>query len=186
MTQTLHRFAPLDLEVTRSTTEGRTVCGIVAPFDVVALVNDGAGPYKEALKRGAFTKTIQERGDKVKFLAHHDKRSNPLGKATLLREDAAGLYGEFYVSKTAAGDEVLELVRDGALDAFSVGFLPIRHAKSSAGVVERTEVALREVSVVTFPAYADAVVTAVREEVRPSGLSLVEARLRLEALQEAS
>ena len=44
------------------------------------------------------------------------------------------MYGEARVSKTAAGDEVLELVRDGALDSFSVCFQPItdRIAKDGA------------------------------------------------------
>ena len=176
----LHRFAPIDLERAKGG-DGRTIVGIVAPFNVPATVSDGGAPYRESFRFGAFAKTIAERGDKVKFLSQHDRRSNPLGRATLLREDTAGLYGEFRVSKTAAGDETLELVKDGALDAFSVGFAPIRSAKTKDGVVERTEVALREVSIVTFPAYADAVIEAVREET-PSGLSIVEARARLERL----
>jgi hypothetical protein len=65
------------------------------------------------------------------------------------------------VSKTTAGDEALELLRDGALDSFSVGFAPIRHVKRDK-VTVRTEVALREASLVTFPAYEDALVQAVR------------------------
>lgn len=175
----LTRFAP-DIEVSRSG-DGRTVCGLIAPFNIAATVDDGDGPYRESFTRSAFTKTIAERGDKVKFLAHHNKRTNPLGRATLLREDASGVYGEFLVSKTQAGDEVLELVRDGVLDSFSVGFIPIRSRRNHEGVVERSEVALRETSIVAFPAYADAVVSAIREDTG-SGLSIVEARARLEAL----
>lgn len=149
-----------DIEV-RSDGTGRTVHGIVVPFDRVARVSDGGPSYDEAFQRGAFAKTIAERGSKVKLLSQHDSRSNPLGRATLLREDAAGLYGEFSVSKTRAGDEALELVRDGALDSFSVGFKPVNHAMR-AGVKWRTEVGLREASLVTFPAYEEAFVGGVR------------------------
>jgi HK97 family phage prohead protease len=159
----LTRATPADLEI-RS--DGRTVVGLVVPFGRQARVQDGphGRPYMESFRRGAFARTIAERGaHRVKLLGQHNARSNPLGRATLLREDAAGLYGEFRISQTRAGDEHLALLRDGALDAFSVGFVPVAPAASHwAAEVERTEVALREVSLVSFPAYADALVSAVR------------------------
>lgn len=161
MTESLSRAFTGDIEV-RADSTGRTVTGIVVPFDRTARVSDGGPSYDEAFQRGAFAKTIAERGAKVKLLSQHNARTNPLGRATLLREDAAGLYGEFSVSRTQAGDEALELIRDGALDSFSVGFAPIKHEKRN-GVVWRTEVALREASLVTFPAYSDALVSGLRE-----------------------
>lgn len=149
-----------DIEI-RSDGGGRTVHGIVVPFDRVARVSDGGPSYMEGFRRGAFARTIQHRGDRVKLLSQHNARTNPLGRATLLREDSAGLYGEFHVSRTAAGDEALELLKDGALDSFSVGFSPIQH-KRDAEAVWRTEVGLREASLVTFPAYEGALVGGVR------------------------
>jgi HK97 family phage prohead protease len=137
------------------------VHGIVVPFGRTALVSDGGPRYEEGFDRGAFAKTIRERGDKVKLLSQHNSRANPLGRATLLREDTEGLYGEFRVSQTASGDEALELVRDGALDSFSIGFAPIKHVKRGR-VTWRTEVGLRETSLVTFPAYDLAMVGGVR------------------------
>ena len=164
MHDTLIRAFPTDLEVT----SGRTVCGIVTPFDTVAVVtDDGRRTYRESFARGAFTRTIAERSDKVRLFVNHDTRSNPLGRATLLREDPAGLYGEFRVSATRAGDEMLELIRDGALDAFSVGFRKVAHADRS-GVVVRTEVGIREVSLATFPQYEQARILAVRNAERPA------------------
>src|SRR5690348_15215144 len=106
----------------RADSTGRTITGLVVPFGQVARVSDGGPSYDEAFQYGAFARSINEHADRVKLLAQHNKTSNPLGRATLLREDTAGLYGEFLVSRTAAGNEVLELVRDGALDSFSVGF----------------------------------------------------------------
>lgn len=160
MSEALSRAFVSDIEI-RSDGTGRTVHGIVVPFDRVAKVSDGGKPYDEMFQKGAFTKTIQERGDRVKLLSQHDARRNPLGRAVMLREDDAGLYGEFRVSRTAAGDEALELLRDGALDSFSVGFTPINH-RMSGRVTVRTEVGLREASLVTFPAYESALVGGIR------------------------
>jgi HK97 family phage prohead protease len=161
MTESLSRAFAADIEV-RADGTGRTVHGIVVPFDRVARVSDGGPSYNEGFRKGAFARTIQHRGDRVKLLSQHNARTNPLGRATLLREDAAGLYGEFHVSKTNAGDEALELLRDGALDSFSVGFTPIQHVRSTDKTVWRTEVGLREASLVTFPAYEGALVGGVR------------------------
>jgi hypothetical protein len=162
MSNILRRSFSPDLEV-RS--DGRTVSGLVVPWDQPTLVRDAGVSYRESFRPGAFTRTLVERGpERVKLLAQHDTRQLPLGRAIVLREDAAGLYGEFRVSATTAGDEVLELVRDGALDGLSVGFRPIRENRSATGVLERLEVALHEVSLVAHPAYADARVVAVRSQ----------------------
>ncbi len=149
-----------DLSV-RADASGRTVAGLVVPFDVVARVSDGGKPYDEKFVRGSFKRTL-DRGasSRVKLLLQHD-HAEPIGRATLLREDAAGLYGEFAISKVSAGDEALELVRDGVIDSFSVGFAKVKE-RQEGRVTVRTEVALREASLVTFPAYEDARVAGIR------------------------
>ena len=128
MTESISRAFTGDIEV-RASAEGRTIAGIIVPWDRKARVSDGGPSYDEMFRRGSLAKTIRERADRVKFLSQHNSRTNPLGVARVLREDAAGAYGEFVVSKTQAGDEALELVRDGALDSFSVGFTPVKHEK---------------------------------------------------------
>lgn len=161
MSEMLSRAFEMDMEV-RADATGRTIHGIVVPYGQVARVSDGGPSYSEMFAPGAFKRSISmQPHNKVKLLSQHNSRSNPLGRATMLREDANGLYGEFIVSRTAAGDEALELVRDGALDSFSVGFTPIKHRKED-GVVVRTEAGIRESSLVTFPAYAGASVGGVR------------------------
>ena len=153
-------FAAGDLEI-RS--DGRTLYGMAVPFDQVATVNDGRGDYDEMFKRGSFARTIAgNAGQRVKLMANHDSKRFPVGRATMLREDNAGLVGEFHVSATRDGDEVLQLAKDKVLDSFSVGFTGIRHQRNNQGVVERHEVALREVSVVAFPSYAGAAIGGVR------------------------
>lgn len=156
----LNRAHQADLEIRG---DGRTVVGIAVPFDTPTPIRDASGSYTEVFRRGAFAKTIRERGDRVKFLAQHDRRSMPLGRATLLREDGAGLYAEFHVSATQAGGEALELIRDGALDALSIGFRPVRDRwNQDRSMVERLEARLDEVSAVSFPAYDGALIAGVR------------------------
>lgn len=161
MTDTLRRAFNGDIEV-RSEGDGRTVCGIAVPFNQPTQIRDFYDEYMEEFRQGSFARTIAEKGDRVKFLYQHDTTA-PIGRASLLREDASGLYAEFRVSKTTRGDEVLELIRDGALDSFSIGFSPVTDEPRDRGKhIIRTEVKLREVSAVTFPAYEGAAMTGVR------------------------
>ena len=173
MSTILSREFAADIEI-RSDGTGRTVHGLIVPYNREATVSDGFGPYREMFAPGAFARDIAGRGGnfgRVKFLYQHD-RHEPLGRATELRDDAAGVYGAFRISATRRGDEVLEMLRDGVLDSFSVGFAPIAPAAGDPipvdGVVVRTESALREASVVTFAAYADALVGGVRQESKTS------------------
>jgi HK97 family phage prohead protease len=101
----------------------------------------------------------------------------------MLREEENGLYGELKISKTRAGDEALELIKDGALDQLSIGFQPLKDTRRKDGVVERLKAHLAEVSLVTFGAYGDlAAVSAVRDiEETPN---MAAARHILEALKK--
>lgn len=153
-----------DLEVRG---DGRTVYGLAVPFDREAVVNDGGGKYREVFRRGAFTQTINGGVARVKLFENHSHRrgDSPIGVATMLREDRAGLVGEYRVSATPDGDAALEKVRDGVYDAFSVGFADVPgKSLRSKDLVERTEVKLREVSLVAYPAYADAAIAGIRAQ----------------------
>jgi HK97 family phage prohead protease len=177
MTTRLTRAHAVELEVR---TAGRTIVGIAVPYDTPTEIHDRSGSYTEIFRQGAFARTLAERGpERVKVLAQHNYEAMPLGRAVLLREDTAGLYAELAVSKTSAGDEVLELVRDGALDGLSIGFTPVRDGRETRGVVERLEAKLHEVSVVSFPAYDTARVAALRGQSAPSSDLLAQRRLEL-------
>jgi HK97 family phage prohead protease len=148
-------------EAVRADRTGRTIAGIIVPFDTPARVSDGGAPYMESFQYGSFTKTIAENPQRVKLLYQHNSLE-PIGRAVELREErGVGLYGEFQVSSVARGDQALELVNDGVIDSFSVGFSGIK-AEKRGGVTVRTEVKLREASLVTFPAYDTARITAIR------------------------
>ena len=159
----LHRVTATDLEI-RSGSGGRTICGIACPFDQPAEVADRIGrPYTETVVRGAFARTISERANRIKARTMHDKAVLPVGSASMLREDTAGLYAELRIAQTQAGDDVLELVREGHVNGLSIGFRPVRDDwNATRSAVSRLEVALFEISVVDEPAYSGAVISGVR------------------------
>jgi len=151
------------LEV-RESPEGRRVCGIAAPFGS----QFDAGEYVESFLPGSFQKTLTERADRVPLLEAHRRDAMPLGRATTLSETERGLYAEFLVSRTARGEEALQLAREGVMHSFSVGFVPVRDKRSTTGdgrpLVERQEVKLHHVGLISeVPAYDDARVLSVRE-----------------------
>jgi HK97 family phage prohead protease len=168
--------------------EGRTIYGIAVPFDQPTQVRDMAGPYMEVFRYGAFARTIAERGpSKVKVLGLHDSQVMPLGRAvSLVETEGVGLIPELQISKTRAGDEALELVRDGALDSMSVGFSPVSHRTAKDGTVERTEVKLHEISLVPFPAYDGARIAGIRSADLQQMASLCRSDLDLSATARAA
>ncbi|MDT8442368.1 MAG: HK97 family phage prohead protease [Desulfuromonadales bacterium] len=132
----------------------RTFEGYASTFGNVDLVGD-------VVVRGAFSKTLKERGDRVKVLWQHDA---PLGKPTEMHEDSEGLWVKGKVSKTRLGDEALELMRDGVVDSMSIGYAPLKSDPDPdrKGVTLLKEVKLYEFSPVTFPANESARIAGVK------------------------
>jgi uncharacterized protein len=135
------------------------------------------GSYTETFRPGAFADADPTQ---VPLLAVHDREQLPIGRALTLTDGPTGLDAELRVSKTTLGDEVLELVRDGAATGLSVGFQPIDDAwNATRSRVERIKARLIEISITAFPAYADARILAVRSEELLRTPRLTVARYRL-------
>lgn len=174
MTQIETRAYETDLEI-RNDGDGRTICGICVPYDVEQRIHQG---LTEVFRRGVFSRVVPN-AHRVKMLVGHDAQALPIGRATLLREDTAGLYGEFRVSKGSRADDILELVRDGALSELSIGFIGLKDTRRPDGVIERIAAHLAEVSLVTFGAYGQAAaVVGVREVSNTPNLDAVDELLR--------
>lgn len=154
-------FTP-DLEVRSASKggDGRTIVGIAVPYGKSQRIDSR---LTEQFARGAFNHQLRA-APRVPFAREHMSLGGTLiGKTQLLRDDASGLYGEWRVSKTPAGEETLELVKDGALSDLSIGFRERQNRRLADGTIERTTADLREVSVVMEGAYgANAVVAEVR------------------------
>jgi HK97 family phage prohead protease len=131
--------------------------GIIEGYVTVWGVIDS---YKSSFQRGAFTKTLQERGNRVKVLWNHE--DEVIGKPIEIREDDKGLFARIQlVMGVPKAREVFELVKAGAIDTFSFGFRTVKD-KWVDGVRVITEVMLMEVSPVIFEANDSAVITGVR------------------------
>jgi len=151
MSEIQHRSFQIHLEH-RAEGDGRTIYGMAVPYDVEQRINNN---LTEVFRKGAFADVVRA-PFRVKLLRGHDSKGMPIGRATLLKETDKGLYAEMRVSQTAAGDEALELIKDGALDQLSIGFAPLKNRKREDGVVERIKAHLAEISLVTFGAFGDA------------------------------
>jgi HK97 family phage prohead protease len=151
MTETHYRsFAP-DLSV-RSSGDGRTIYGIAVPYNAPTRIDRD---LVEQFARGAFNHQL-DKPQRVKFAREHMLLGGELiGAASLLRDDAAGLYVELRAARTPKGDETLELVKDGALNELSIMFAEAKNRRLAGGVVERVVADLREVAVVMEGAYGE-------------------------------
>jgi HK97 family phage major capsid protein/HK97 family phage prohead protease len=169
MTELLRRDFTAELHV-RDAPDGepplRIIEGLVVPYGVPALVadRDAAGafgkPYKEQIAPGA-----ADGIDPAKVtLESSEHKGKLVGRGLTAESTDAGLHMALKVSKTPAGDELLELARDGVLTGMSIVFRPISQRSVLGGIVERTAIDIRRVAVLERGAYEDAQVTAVRAD----------------------
>lgn len=136
------------------THEGRTLEGLALSWDVpVSVSDDGQRTYLEEYDRSCCDQTLSGRPTRPLGIMHPwspGARTSPIPLGAVdFKRSAEGLVFSAKVSRTVAGDEALELVRDGALGDVSISARPIRQSQrpSPRGmVVRRLEIALRELS----------------------------------------
>jgi HK97 family phage prohead protease len=135
----------------------REVAVYLAHFDNVDADND-------IIRRGAFSKSIQERGPqsqtnrKIAFLRFHNWEM-PIGKFESLQEDENGLFAVAKLGTSTLGNDAFNDYKDGIIREHSIGFKYIKDKikfvetdKDGGGFYEVSEVALFEGSAVTFGA----------------------------------
>ena len=144
-----------NLEV-RSENEGRTIVGYAAVFDSPS---EYMG-FTEFVKRGAFSKTLNDGAD-VRLLIDHE--GVPLARSksgTLaLEEDERGLRVEAELDPmNPDAARIISAMKRGDLSQMSFAFRTVKDSwNADRSVRELREVQLFDVSVVTFPAYEQTV-----------------------------
>lgn len=145
--------------------------GYLSAWDVVD--SDG-----DMLMRGAFQKSIQERGPKssgnrkIAFLRAH-KIDCPVGKFEELEEDGVGLRYVAQMSKSQLGKDTLVLMEEGILNEHSIGYRRLADKEEMNGEYNAIkEVVLMEGSVLTFGANSETPVLGVK------GLDSAEVRIK--------
>lgn len=138
----------------------RTVRGLAVPYNTEIELVPG---YFETIAPGALAPRA-ETDTSLKLVYRHDE---PIGLITNATETDAGIEIEARFSDTQTARDAYQLVRDGVIDRLSIGFEPLETVRTED---ERgthttiTSLALREVSLVPFPAYSTAAITEVRTQ----------------------
>jgi HK97 family phage prohead protease len=130
----------------------------------------------DIVARGAFAKSLQERGSNgVKMLYEHDP-CQPIGRWLSLSEDSQGLLGKGKLSLgVSKSRDVYELLKDRVLDSLSIGYRVVDSTteRGNAAVRVLKAVDLREISVVAFPMNEKAVIQAVKSTDLPSDIAFL-------------
>ena len=128
--------------------DGRTLEGVAVPFGQVIDTWDGAETFDSSC--------VFDGVESAKLCYQHGEL---IGRITDADSRADGLHITARISDTQLGRDVVALLRDGALDSLSVGFIPVESETDKDGVTHRKRVRLLETSVVSWPAYEAAKIT---------------------------
>jgi phage head maturation protease len=156
--------------------DGRTLVGPLLPWGVTAQVVDRGRLVTETFARGALNDTDP---GQVPLTATHprDAGTLPIGRTLAIDDRADAAWGEWLVSDTMLGNEVLALARDQVPLGLSIGFAEVPGGSrwsADRARVTRTKATLDHVAVVRVPAYAGAGVVGVRDDLhaRPTPVLL--------------
>lgn len=171
-----HLTIPVSLK-SDTDSEERFFSGYGNTFNFVDSVGDNTQP-------GAFSKSLSKHkseGTMPAMVMHHDL-TRPVGAYTRIEEDTKGLVIEGKLTKGVKdADEAYLLMKDGALNSFSIGYIPVKEEYDrKTGTNLLLEADLWEISLVTIPANKQSTLTAIKSadgkpEIRTAELALREA-----------
>ena len=137
--------------------------GVIEGYGSIFGVMDS---YNDIVESGAFTKSLaahKKQGTMPAMLWQHEE-DEPIGVWTEMTEDGNGLRVKGRLALgTSRGKEAHELLKMGAINGLSIGFIATKRAYDETGNFRTvSEVDLWEVSLVTFPANVKARITDVK------------------------
>jgi HK97 family phage prohead protease len=105
---------------------------------------------------------------KIKLLSQHDMKK-PVGRMVTATVRPDGIYATFKLSRSTGGNDALVMASEGLVSGLSIGAEIIKSAPSREGHTVVTAAKLKEVSLVTEPAFKSAQVLEIAaEEVIPA------------------
>ena len=142
--------------------EKREISGKIVPMGTGEVGNTNLGAY-------VFEAGSIEIADptKIKLLSQHDMKK-PVGRMISAETRADGIYATFKLSRSTGGNDALVMASEGLVSGLSIG-AEIKASKPSRdGYTVVTAATLKEVSLVTEPAFKSAQVLEIAaEEVTP-------------------
>ena len=128
----------------------RSISGIAVTYDETATVSDGT---QVRIMQGALP--VDGKNPKL-FWAH--KSDQILGQVVERVDTPQGMMFIAKISNTSLGSDALEMVKDGTIDAVSVGINPIDFEYDSEGVMIVKKASWTELSLVSQGAFEGAVI----------------------------
>ena len=143
--------------------ERREISGKIVPMGTGEIGHTNLGAYTFAANSIEITDP-----SKIKLLSQHDLKK-PIGRMTAadVRED--GIYATFKLSRSSGGNDALIMAQEGLVTGLSIGAEIIASQPSKDGYTVVSAARLKEVSLVTVPAFASSEILEIAaEEVIPA------------------
>jgi HK97 family phage prohead protease len=142
--------------------ERREISGKIVPFGTGEIGKTNLGEYAFAANSIEITDP-----SKIRLLSQHNMQK-PIGKMISAEQRTDGIYAVFRLSKSTAGSDALIMAQEGLVTGLSIGAEILASQPSKDGYTVVSSARLKEVSLVTVPAFASAQVLEIAaEEVIP-------------------
>lgn len=143
--------------------ERREISGKIVPMGTGEVGNTNLGAY--VFEAGSIDIADVS---KVKLLSQHDMKK-PIGRMISAETRQDGIYATFKLSRSTGGNDALVMAQEGLVSGLSIGAEVIASKPSRDGHTVVTAAKLKEVSLVTEPAFKSAQVLEIAaEEVIPA------------------
>jgi HK97 family phage prohead protease len=142
--------------------ERREISGKIVPTGTGEIGSTNLGQY-------TFAANSIEIADpsKIKLLSQHDLKK-PIGRMTAAETRADGVYATFKLSRSTGGNDALIMAQEGLVTGLSIGAEIIESKPSKDGYTVVSLAKIKEVSLVTVPAFGSAEILKISaEEVIP-------------------
>jgi len=178
MKLTLSAGFAIDVEAAAGEAPTRTISGVAAPYGISATVSDGTSVQ---FAPGS----LPVDGKAPKLFMYHDS-SQPVGLVTSRTETPEGMMFSAKIADTVAGNEALQLAKEGVLDNVSVGVDVLTSTRAEDGTIIITSAVWRELSLVPIPAFSGATITdvAASADMTPDEISVTEPQVEETTMSE--
>ena len=138
--------------------ERREISGKIVPMGTGEIGSTNLGQY-------SFAANSIEIADpsKIKLLSQHDLKK-PIGRMIAAETRADGIYATFKLSRSSGGNDALIMAQEGLVTGLSIGAEIIESKPSKDGYTVVSQARLKEVSLVTVPAFASAEILEIAAE----------------------
>ena len=138
--------------------ERREISGKIVPMGTGEVGKTNLGAYVFA----AGSIDIED-VSKIKLLSQHDMKK-PVGRLTAAESREDGIYATFKLSKSTGGNDALIMASEGLVTGLSIGAEIIASKPSKDGYTVVSQAKLKEVSLVTEPAFKSAQILEIAAE----------------------